>query len=166
MAARMAGQRGYTPLSTNIVPGLRVKRQWEVYCEGAEESQTTADSANWRVSRSIFVGESDEEAREFCLQGAFMGSLMYLRGMVSKAGILEIMKTDPDMSDEAVTPEYILDEIAITGSPDTVAAKLNELYEMTGGFGTTLMIAHDWDDEPRMRRSMELMTKEVIPQLP
>ena len=39
MAARMAGQRGYTPLSTNIVPGLRVKRQWEVYCEGAEESE-------------------------------------------------------------------------------------------------------------------------------
>ena len=166
MAARMAGERGYTPVSTNIVPGVMVKRQWEVYGEGAQKAGKTADPANWRVSRSIYVGESDAEAREFCLQGAFAASLMYLRGMVNMAGILEIMKTDPNMSDEAITPEYVIDQIAIVGSPDTVAAKLNDLYELTGGFGTTVMMAHDWDDEPRMRRSMELMAKEVIPQLP
>ncbi len=166
MAAHMAGERGYMPVSTNIVPGVMVKRQWEVYGEGAEKAGKAADPANWRVSRSIYVGESDAEAREFCLQGAFAASLMYLRGMVNIAGILEIMKMDPNMSDEAITPEYVIDQIAIVGSPDTVAAKLNELYEMTGGFGTTVMMAHDWDDEPRMRRSMELMAKEVIPQLP
>ena len=166
MAARTGGQRGYLPISTNIVPPAKVKRQWEVYCEGAEESGKTPDAANWRVSRSIYVGESDEEARAFCLRGAFMDSLMYLRGMVDAAGLLQIMKTDADMPDEAVTREYLLDEIAIVGSVDTVTARLNELYSTTGGFGTTLMIAHDWDDEARMRRSMELMARDVIPQLP
>jgi alkanesulfonate monooxygenase SsuD/methylene tetrahydromethanopterin reductase-like flavin-dependent oxidoreductase (luciferase family) len=166
MAARMAGQRGYIPLSTNLVAGSTVKRHWELYCEGAKESGVGADPTDWRVSRSIHVGESDEEARNFCLQGAFADSLMYLRGMVNMAGLLDIMKTDPAMPDEAITREYLVDEIAITGSPDTVATKLNRLYETTGGFGTTLMIAHDWDDEPKMRRSLELMAKEVIPQLP
>ena len=166
MAATMAGQRGYAPISTNLVPGATVKRQWELYCAGAKEAGKEADPAQWRVSRSIHVGESDEEARDFCLQSAFGDSLMYLRGMVNMAGLLDIMKTDPTMPDEAITRDYFLDEIAIVGSPDTVAAKLNELYTMTGGFGTTLMIAHDWDDGPVMRRSMELMAKEVIPQLP
>ena len=63
MAARMAGQRGYTPVSTNIVPGMMVRRQWEIYSEGAEESDNKVDPLNWRVSRSIYVGESDDEAR-------------------------------------------------------------------------------------------------------
>ena len=44
--------------------------------------------------------------------------------------------------------------------------KLQDAYDVTGGFGTVLMIAHDWDDKAKMRKSMELMAKEVIPQLP
>jgi alkanesulfonate monooxygenase SsuD/methylene tetrahydromethanopterin reductase-like flavin-dependent oxidoreductase (luciferase family) len=70
------------------------------------------------------------------------------------------------MPDEAVDAEYIIDNIAVVGGVDTVTRKLQELYDLTGGFGTVLMIGHDWDDKPKMRRSMELMATEVIPQLP
>ena len=61
---------------------------------------------------------------------------------------------------------HLVDEVAIVGSPDTVTARLQELYDVTGGFGTLLMIAHDWDDKAKMKRSMELMAQEVIPRLP
>ena len=64
------------------------------------------------------------------------------------------------------TLEYIIDEIAIVGSPDTVTRRLQELYDVTGGFGTVLMIGHDWDDKAKMKRSMQLMAKEVMPRLP
>ena len=70
------------------------------------------------------------------------------------------------MSDADVTREYIVDEVAIVGSPDTVTARLQELYDVTGGFGTVLMIGHDWDDKEKMKRSMELMAKEVVPRFP
>ena len=167
MAAKTGGQRGFIPISISLAPVHKVKRQWEVYCEGAAEGQgPEPDRSIWRISRSIFVGESDEEAREHALKGPFAGSLVYLRGMLTLGGMLDLLKQDPEMADEAVDAEYIIDNIAIVGGVDTVTRKLHDLYDITGGFGTLLMIAHDWDDKAMMRKSMELMAKEVVPQLP
>jgi alkanesulfonate monooxygenase SsuD/methylene tetrahydromethanopterin reductase-like flavin-dependent oxidoreductase (luciferase family) len=167
MAARTAGQRGFIPISISMAPPHKAKRQWEIYCAGAADGgQPEPDRSKWRVSRSILVGESDAAAREHALSGPFAGSLLYLRGMLAIAGMLDLAKRDPDMPDEALDADYLIDEIAIVGGVDTVTRKLHDLYDVTGGFGTILMIAHDWDDKARMRRSMELMAKEVIPQLP
>jgi len=163
MAAKTAGQRDFIPISINLAPPHKVKRQWELYCEDAADAgKPEPDRSTWRVSRSIFVAESDEEAREHALNGAFARSLVYLHGMLSISGMLDLLTQGPEMPDEAVDAEYV---IAIIGGVDTVARKLREVYNVTGGFGTVLMIAHDWDDKAKMRRSMELMAKEVIPQL-
>ena len=166
MAATTGGRRGFIPISINMAPPHKVKRQWELYCEGALEAGREPDRSEWRISRSIFVAESDVEAREHALNGAFAASLIYLRGMLTLARMQDLLKGDPEMPDEAVDAEYIIDNIAIVGSVDTVTRKLQDLYDLTGGFGTVLMIGHDWDDKAKMRRSMELMAKEVIPQLP
>ncbi len=167
MAAKTGGQRGFLPISINMAPAHKVKRQWELYNEGAAEGgQPEPQRSNWRISRSIFVGESDEAAREHALNSPFMGSLLYLRGMLTLAGMLDLLKRDPDMPDEAVTAEYIVDNIAVVGSVDTVTRKLQDIYDLTGGFGTVLMIAHDWHDREKSMRSIELLAKEVVPALP
>ena len=82
------------------------------------------------------------------------------------AGMLDLLKRDPDMPDEAVTADYIVDNIAVVGSVDTVTRKLQDIYDLTGGFGTVLMIAHDWHDREKSMRSIELLAKEVVPALP
>ncbi|MEC7841381.1 MAG: LLM class flavin-dependent oxidoreductase [Candidatus Latescibacterota bacterium] len=167
MAARTAGQRGYIPISTNLVPFSIVGRQWEVYCEGAEEGgQPPPDRANWRVSRSIYVGDSTQEARQHCLNGSFARSYGYLIKVLTSLNMLSLMKRDPQMPDEAVTPEYCMDELAIVGDVDECARQLNELYEVSGGFGTLLMIAQDWDDKEKWHQSIERLAKDVVPQLP
>lgn len=166
MAAKTGGQRGFIPISINLTPVEKVKRQWDIYSEGALGAGREPDRSQWRISRSIFVAESDQEARAYALNSEFTNSLLYLRGMLTLAGMKDLMKQDPDMPDEAVDAEYIIDNIAVVGSIDTVTQKLQELYDDTGGFGTLLMNAHDWDDKDKMRRSMELMATEVIPQLP
>ena len=56
--------------------------------------------------------------------------------------------------------------IAVVGSVDTVTRKLQDIYHLTGGFGTVLMIAHDWHDREKSMRSIELLAKEVVPALP
>lgn len=135
MAAWACGQRGFIPISINMAPSHKVKRHWELCCEGAAEAGLAEpDRSTWRISRSIFVGESDEEAREHALNGPFIGSLMYLRGMLENAGKLALPKIDPEMSDEAVDADYIIDNIAIVGGVDTVTRKLQDLYDATGGF--------------------------------
>ena len=47
-----------------------------------------------------------------------------------------------------------------------LSERLEELWETTGGFGTLLMIAHDWDDKAKWLRSMDLLTHQVVPSLP
>ncbi|HCR19309.1 MAG TPA: hypothetical protein DIU35_17670 [Candidatus Latescibacteria bacterium] len=166
-AARTCGQKGFFPISINMAPANKVKRQWELYCEGAAEGGRESPARSiWRISRSIFVGETDGEARDFALNGAFAKSLLYLKGMMKLGGMLDLLKIDPDMPDDALDAEYIVDNIAVVGSPDTVRQKLQDLFEITGGFGTLLMIAHDWDDKPRWHRCMELMKKEIVPKFP
>jgi len=44
--------------------------------------------------------------------------------------------------------------------------KLSQVYEQTGGFGTLLMISHDWDDREAWRGSMRLLAEQVVPALP
>ena len=95
--------------------------------------------------------------------GAFAGSFDYLIKLV---GRVDGFKEDPDMPDEAVTAEYAVRRIAIVGDVDECIRRLREAWDVTGGFGTLLMVTHDWDDRAKWTRSMELLINEVVPALP
>ncbi len=166
MAARMAGQRGFLPLSTNLVPATTLAQHWQTYCAGAAEAgQPAPKRANWRVARNIFVGETTEDALDFALNSAFARSFDYLFKLIGP-GRLEGMKEDPDMPDEEVTAEYGVRRLAIVGDVDECIRRLQEVWQQSGGFGTLLAIGHDWDDKARWIRSMELLKNEVVPALP
>jgi alkanesulfonate monooxygenase SsuD/methylene tetrahydromethanopterin reductase-like flavin-dependent oxidoreductase (luciferase family) len=166
MAARMAGQRGYIPISTNLVPASTLAQHWATVCAGAQEAGRPApDRSSWRIARNIFVGDSTEEAMAHAMNGAFAGSFDYLLKLAGP-GRLAQYKEDPAMPDEAVTPEYAVRNVAIVGDVDECIRRLREVWEITGGFGTLLMIAHDWDDRAKWQRSMDLLINEVAPALP
>lgn len=166
MAARMAGQRGFIPVSTNLVPVATLAQHWETYCAGAAEAgRPTPDRAQWRIARNIFVGETTEDALDFAINSAFGRSFAYLFKLIGP-GRLDVMKVDPTMPDSEVNAEYAAKNLAIVGDVDECIRQLHELWESTGGFGTLLMIGHDWDDRARWTRSMELLYNEVVPALP
>ena len=166
MAARMAGQRGYIPLSTNLVPASTVAQHWDTYCAGAEEAgQPVPDRSIWRISRSIFVGETTQEAKEFARNSQFARSFEYLIAILKSANMLHLMKHDPAVADQEVDPEYLLERLCIVGDVDECVRQLQEVQEITGGFGTLMMIAYDWDDKARWLRSIDLLAREVVPAL-
>ncbi|MSR83632.1 MAG: LLM class flavin-dependent oxidoreductase [Candidatus Latescibacteria bacterium] len=167
MAARMAGQRGYIPISTNLVPVSTVAEHWKTYSAGAQEGGgPTPDRRNWRVSRSVIVGRTQKEAWELARHGAFVGSFKYLITILRSLGSLNLIKHDPELPDEAITPEYMLEHQCIIGDVQGCIDKLQQVWETTGGFGTLLMISHDWDDREAWRRSMRLLAEQVVPALP
>ena len=165
MAAKTAGERGFIPISINLAPPHKVKMQWDTYCEGADSAGRIADRSQWRVSRSIYVDETDKAARAHARDGVFSRCLLYHRGLLEMSHRLDLVKIDPDMADSDITADYLLDNIGIVGSVDTVTERLQELIDVTGGFGTLLNIAQDWDDKDRMQRSMQLLAEEVLPRL-
>lgn len=166
-AAHMAGARGWIPMSTNLVPSATVAEHWHTYCAGAQEVGAEPPARDvWRVSRSIYVGESQAEAEDHAAGGTLRQSFEYLVEVLGSLGQLALMKSDPAMADDEVTPDYCLQELCILGDADSVTEQLRGLYDELGGFGTLLSIAHDWDDADRWRASMTRLARDVVPRLP
>ena len=167
MAARMAGERGYIPISTNLVAGNTVREHWNTYCAGAEGAGgSPPDRSVWRVARSIFIGDSTSEAWEYALNSPFADSFTYLLALLRSADMLHLVKRDPDMPDSDADTEYLLRESCIVGDKDECIRQISNLWEETGGFGTLLMVAHDMDDKAKWMQSMEWLANDVGPSFP
>jgi limonene 1,2-monooxygenase len=53
----------------------------------------------------------------------------------------------------------------VIGTPDDAVAQIRRLTAQSGGFGTYLLMAHDWADTAETLRSYELFARYVMPQL-
>ena len=51
----------------------------------------------------------------------------------------------------------------VIGTPDDAIAYIEGLLEQSGGFGTFLLLGHDWADREATLRSYRLFAREVIP---
>jgi alkanesulfonate monooxygenase SsuD/methylene tetrahydromethanopterin reductase-like flavin-dependent oxidoreductase (luciferase family) len=72
-------------------------------------------------------------------------------------------KRNPEMPDAECNLDYLLDEVVIAGDPAEVTRRVVELREAIGGFGTLVLVAHDWDNRARWLKSLELFSREVVP---
>ena len=79
----------------------------------------------------------------------------YFLPLLSRMNMLGLLKTDPNMADSEVTPEYLVDNIWVVGSPDEVADKLRRLHRDVGGFGVLLAMAHEW--QPKEHREKNVL---------
>jgi alkanesulfonate monooxygenase SsuD/methylene tetrahydromethanopterin reductase-like flavin-dependent oxidoreductase (luciferase family) len=76
-----------------------------------------------------------------------------------------VTKVDPEMPDDRVTLEYLLDNIWIVGDPDLVTDKLQKLKREVGGFGGLLVIGHEWQPREPWLHSMTILHDRVLPHL-
>ena len=75
----------------------------------------------------------------------------------------DFLKLCLGMPDEAVTLEFVMDSLVITGTVNNVVDKILGLRERVDEFGTRVYAGHDWADPALARRSMELMATKVMP---
>jgi alkanesulfonate monooxygenase SsuD/methylene tetrahydromethanopterin reductase-like flavin-dependent oxidoreductase (luciferase family) len=163
----LAGARGWIPMSINIVSTPVLQAQWQTYGESATAAGRTPDRRQWRICRDVYIGETPEQARRDVLDGVLARDWRdYFLHNLRRTNMLIAPKLDPAMSDEAVTPEYLAENLWIVGDVDEVTAKLRRLYDDVGGFGTLLVIGHEWLPGDAWHRSMQLLAGEVLPWLP
>jgi hypothetical protein len=69
------------------------------------------------------------------------------------------------MTDDEFTPDVIMRECAIYGSPKTVLDKLIAFRNQVGPFGAVLKMGVDWGGRSGAweREAMELLAREVMP---
>ena len=53
--------------------------------------------------------------------------------------------------------------MAVVGTPDEAAAKIQALVDQSGGFGCFLFMAHNWANWDATKRSYELFARYVAP---
>ena len=162
-----AAARGWTPISANFVHPWVIRTHWPKYVEGCQRSGREARGEDWRVAKSIFVADDDATVRRVT-QAPGNPFAYYFRNLQRKAQSGRgnaFFKHDPSLPDAALTDEYLIEQMLISGTVNEVVDKLLAFREHIGPFGRLLYVGHDWADPRAMRRSMELMAGEVMPRL-
>jgi alkanesulfonate monooxygenase SsuD/methylene tetrahydromethanopterin reductase-like flavin-dependent oxidoreductase (luciferase family) len=163
---KLAGARGWMPMSLNLVPTSSLQRNWQTYAEACVQANREPDRGAWRVARDVYIGETTEQARKEALEGVLARDWReYFIPLLGAGDRLSLCKVDPAMPDSEVTPEYLLDNIWIVGDPDEVTRKLRAVIDATGGFGTLLLQGHEWQPRDKWERSMRLFIEEVAPRI-
>ena len=140
---------------------------WEAVLDGADRSGRTPSRRDWRITRDVWVADSDDEAYDKAVNG-MLGRVWgeYLLPLFDQFSLLHVIKHDSDIPDSAVTPEYMAEHVWLIGSADTVEKKIRDLYEMCGGFGTLLSLVYDnIDNQQGWENSMRMLAQEVMPRL-
>jgi alkanesulfonate monooxygenase SsuD/methylene tetrahydromethanopterin reductase-like flavin-dependent oxidoreductase (luciferase family) len=162
----MAGEHGWIPMSINFVPPRVLNTHWQTVEAGARKVGRQVSRSEWRVSRNLHVAETDEQARREALDGPLGRDFeTYFLPLLRQTRQFGILKQDTSLPEEAVTLDFLCDNIWVVGSPETVARKLRRLYADVGGFGVLLAIAHDYPDPAAWERSTTLLAERVMPML-
>jgi alkanesulfonate monooxygenase SsuD/methylene tetrahydromethanopterin reductase-like flavin-dependent oxidoreductase (luciferase family) len=161
---KIAGERGFMPMSLNINPGY-LATHWEAVCEGARRTGRTPHRSDWRVVREVYIADSDDEARDKAVNGMLGRAYRdYLLPLFGAFAFTELFKHDPAVPDADVTPEYLVDHGWLVGSPKTVTDKLAQMYEDIGGFGCLLVLTFDHvDNRDGWAKSQRLLAEQVMP---
>jgi alkanesulfonate monooxygenase SsuD/methylene tetrahydromethanopterin reductase-like flavin-dependent oxidoreductase (luciferase family) len=162
------GERDFHPLSANFLYDRWLPSHWDNYAQGKANAGKPADRADWRVARTIMVGDDGAVARRYAVTDTTGPYGFYYRNLYTK---LRRGKRDGVFTDTGVAPaepvpiEELLERLVIAGSVNEVAERILQLHELTGGFGELVYAGLDWGNPALARRSMELMATDVMPQV-
>ena len=142
--------------------GLKsLARQWEFAEESALKHGTAIDRKNWRILMSWHIAESRDQAREEAKDGLLIHNNEYTtRALRPDDG--QIFKT-ADEAEDAVAFSGVGN--AVIGTPDDLINKIQEMIDVTGGFGAVIGFAHDWANRENTKKSWDLVARYVIPEI-
>ncbi|PYN79646.1 MAG: alkane 1-monooxygenase [Candidatus Rokuibacteriota bacterium] len=162
---RMAGERGWIPMSSSLLSRPYLSAHWRLVEDGAQSAGRPAKRSQWRIARDILVAPTGAMARERAR--AVLGRNYIRHQRPNRLGTIQMASTklESSMPDEAVTVDYLMENVWIVGDPRECADKIHQLYDESGGFGTLLAITTDSDDAGWDHESLRLLTEQVAPRV-
>ena len=149
---------GLLSLSATVVQGFDVLGQhWQIMEERAGQFGATVDRQAWRLVGPMHLAPTVEQAREEVRYG-IEAWVDYFR----RVAALPLAPEGVEGAD-AIIDALVDNGFAVIGTPEQAVAQLQRLSEQTGGFGTYLLLAHDWADPQATLRSYELLASDVMP---
>ena len=162
---KVAGERGWIPMSSSTLAPQHLANHWTVVEEAAAGAGRTASRRDWRVARDIFVGPTPKLARERAREVLGRNFVQHQYPNRKGYGQLAATKIDPEMPDDAMDVDYMMDNIWIVGDPGECADRIRGLYHQVGGFGQLLAITQDPDEPEWEHECLRLLMDEVGPRV-
>ena len=161
---RLAGALGTSLLSLSMsVPGgfAALENAWQIVTEQADKAgRVEPDRANWRVLGIVHLADTRDQAIEDCTYG--------LQDFANYFGAAGFVPLSNSVDGTPPSPREFVAEYAAKGNccintADDAIAYISGLLDQSGGFGTFLMLGHDWADPEATRHSYDLFARRVIP---
>ena len=156
---RAAGRFGCSLLSIGATSagGFDVLgSHWQVMEERAEEFGTTVNRTRWRLVGPMHIADTKEQAIEDVAFG--------LEEWVDYFARVAALPLAPNTENfESLVDALNASGFAVIGTVDDAIAQVARLREQSGGFGTFLLMGHEWADTAATRHSYELIARYVAP---
>ena len=162
---RTAARRGYLPMSSSGLAPRFLAEHWSVIEDSAAEVGTIVNRSDWRIARDVFIAKTDDLARERARAVLGRNYIQHQLPNRANSGQIQNAKLTPDIPDEALDVDYMMENIWIVGGPQQCADKIRKLYNEVGGFGHLLAITQDPDDPSWEHETLDLLKEEVAPRV-
>ncbi len=127
---------------------------WAIAEESAAKHGKTMNRDDWRLVMGMHLADTREEAFAQVREGRRAHQEDYFRDTLGAP-------QDPSIPDD---PESVAKRGgAIIGTPDDAIAAVENMFELSGGFGCLLFQAHEWATTEQIRHSYELWARYVAP---
>lgn len=163
---RLAGKTGASLLSLSMSAASEgfaaIGQAWGVVEEqAARHGNPAPDRSTWRVLGTMHIAETKDQAIDDCTHGLqeFAG---YFGGGAGFVPLAQDVGEKPKTRREFVEA-YAESDSVVIGTPDDAIAYIEGLLEQSGGFGTFLMLGHDWASPERTKECYRLFARHVIP---
>lgn len=164
---RLAGKHdvGLLSLSMSVAEGFAaIGQAWDVVeDQAAKAGHKEPDRRSWRVLGTMHIAETRDQAIEDCTYG-LRDFANYFGG---GAGFVPLSNevTEGTTDERSFVEAYVEGGKGnvVIGTPDDAIEYIEGLLEQSGGFGTFLMLGHDWARPDRTIESYRLFAERVIP---
>jgi limonene 1,2-monooxygenase len=156
---QVAGKHGAAVLSLSIprdtVRQTSLKELWAIGEETAEKHGKTLRREDWSLVTSVHLAESRKEAIESIRMASGRETLEYFSATLGHPA--------PKVPADQIVDFMIDHKQWIVGTPDDCIAAIEQLQEMSGGFGGFMVRVVDWATREKTLHSYELFARYVMP---
>jgi limonene 1,2-monooxygenase len=155
---RLAGRYGTGMISVaaSSPEGFAALRDaWAIAEERAKQFGNVVDRSRWAIGYFMHIADTEKEAREEAKYG--------LAQFIKYLSVASFFSVDESLSlDDAI--DFMNDNgMAVIGTPEMAVNRIEEVQRQTGGFGTLLVLGHDWANVENTRKSYQIFAEKVIP---